>query len=113
MINEGNPIMSSTPSTSLPRRIGLAIGTGTLVLLGGAGIAYATTSASEPVETGWAAVVPGDDGRDAAVTTADRSDQTHSGAGCPDDEGSGGAGGSAGTPDQASQTAGPSQDGDL
>ena len=66
MINEGNRLMSSTPSTSLRRRIGLAIGAGTLVLLGGAGIAYATTSASEPVETGWAAVVPGDDGRDAA-----------------------------------------------
>ena len=99
---------------SLRRRVGLAVGAGTLALLGGAGIAYAATSTTDPVETGWATVVSGDDGRGAAATSADRSDQARSGADCPDDEATGGSGGSGGsTADEAPQTASPSQDGDL
>jgi len=106
--------MSSTSSFSLRRRVGLAVGAGTLVLLGGAGIAYAATSTTDPVESGWAAVVTGDDGRGAAATSADRSDQARSGADCPDDEATGGSGGSGGsTAGEAPQTASPGQDGDL
>ena len=38
----------SSPSTSVRRRIALATGAGALVLLGGAGVAYAASSIDDP-----------------------------------------------------------------
>ena len=60
MINEGNTRMSSTSDHVARRRVALAVGAGALVLLGGAGFAYAASSSDDSVETGWATVVDAD-----------------------------------------------------
>ena len=52
--------MSSPSTTSVRRRIALATGAGALVLLGGAGVAYAASSIDDSVETGWSTVVEAD-----------------------------------------------------
>lgn len=59
----------TTKTTTVRRRIALATGAGALVLLGGAGIAYAATSIDDTAETGWSTVVDADP----AVTGGDSS----------------------------------------
>lgn len=127
MINEGNHIMSSTPDSPLRRRIALAVGAGALVLVGGAGVAYAATSIADPVETGWAAVVDdrevtGTASGDDPTTRSDRSAQARDGRDCPEQGAGGSEGGSEGggqgdsesaSPSQSPDSAAPSQDGDL
>jgi hypothetical protein len=100
--------MSSPSTTSLPRRIALAAGAGALVLLGGAGVAYATSSIDDVVETGWSTVVDADP---AAVgdTTPSRDSQSRDARDCPEQADPSQADSSQHIPSQSV----PSQDGDL
>jgi hypothetical protein len=100
--------MSSPSTTSLPRRIALAAGAGALVLLGGAGVAYATSSIDDVIETGWSTVVDADP---AAVgdTTPSRDSQSRDARDCPEQADPSQADSSQHIPSQSV----PSQDGDL
>ena len=98
--------MSSPSTTSLRRRLALATGAGALVLLGGAGVAYAAGSLDRSVETGWSTVVDADP---AADTPLARDSQTRDAQDCPDLAGSSQSNSGEGTPGQTT----PSQDGDL
>ena len=100
--------MSSPSTTSLRRRIALATGAGALVLLGGAGVAYAASSIDHSVETGWSTVVDADPA--STGTNAQSGDsQTRSTQDCPDQADSGSSGPGQDGPSQSD----PSQDGDL
>jgi len=105
--------MSSPSTTSLRRRIALATGAGALVLLGGAGVAYAASSIDHSFETGWSTVVDADQ---AAVddTTQSRDSQARDGQArdardCPDKADPSQSGPSQDSPSESV----PSRDGDL
>ena len=104
--------MSSPTTTSLRRRIALATGAGALVLLGGAGVAYAASSIDDSVETGWSTVVDADPA--AGDTTQARDSQARDARDCPDkaDPSQSGPGQDSPSQDSPSQSD-PSQDGDL
>ena len=100
--------MSSPSTTSVRHRIALATGAGALVLLGGAGVAYAASSIDDSVETGWSTVVDADPA--STGNTAQSGDtQTRDTQDCPDQAGPSQPGPSQDGPSQDS----PSQDGDL
>lgn len=105
--------MSSPSTTSLRRRIALAGCAGALVLLGGAGVAYAASSIDDSVETGWSTVVDADPaavGGDAQT----RHSQARGTQDCPDEAGSSQSGPSQSGPSQPGPSQdGPSQDGEL
>ena len=105
--------MSSPSTTSVRRRIALATGAGALVLLGGAGVAYAASSIDDSVETGWSTVVDADQ---AAVddATQSRDSQARDTQDCPDqaDPSQSGQGQGGPSQDSPSQSV-PSQDGEL
>ena len=88
----------SSPSTSVRRRIALATGVGALVLLGGAGVAYAASSI-DSAETGWSTVVDADPAAAGGGGAQSRDSQARATQDCPDQAG----------PSQAD----PSQDGEL
>ena len=100
--------MSSPSTTSLRRRIALATGAGALVLLGGAGVAYAASSIDHSFETGWSTVVDADQ---AAVddTTQSRDSQARDARDCPDKADPSQSGPSQDSPSESV----PSRDGDL
>ena len=105
--------MSSPSTTSVRRRIALATGAGALVLLGGAGVAYAASSIDDSAETGWSTVVDADP---AAVggDAQSRDSQARATQDCPDQAGPSESGQGQGGPSQdiPSQSV-PSQDGEL
>jgi hypothetical protein len=100
--------MTSPSVASLRRRITVATGAGALVLLGGAGVAYAAGSVDDSPETGWSTVVDADPA--ASGATAPSADSASRGTqDCPDD-----AGPSQNDPGQGIPGPGiPSQDGEL
>lgn len=100
--------MSSPSTTSVRRRIALATGAGALVLLGGAGVAYAASSIDNSVETGWSTVV------DADPAAVGDTTQSRDARDCPDqaDPSESGASQSGPSQDVPSQSV-PSQDGQL
>ena len=105
--------MSSPSTTSVRRRIALATGAGALVLLGGAGVAYAAGSIDDSVETGWSTVVDADPA--AAGDTARSRDSRAGGTqDCPDQAIQSQSGPSQSGPSQPGQSQpGQSQDGEL
>ena len=110
--------MSSPSTTSLRRRIAFATGAGALVLLGGAGVAYAASSIDDPAETGWSTVVDADPASTGNNAHSGDS-QTRSAQDCPDQADPSQSGPSQDGPsqdgprqDSPSQSV-PSQDGEL
>ena len=115
--------MSSPSTTSVRRRIALATGAGALVLLGGAGVAYAASSIDDSVETGWSTVVDADQATVGDTTPSRdsqaRDSQARDKQDCPDQADPSQSGPSQDTPsqdsprqDSPSQSV-PSQDGEL
>lgn len=114
MIMKGTSHMFTRSDLPLRRRVALAVGAGGLVLLGGAGVAYAASS--DAVETGWATVVDTDRQDDRAAQSdaegsarADRATADRSAADrdCPDNGTAGGTAEGPGTgssPDQGPST---------